>query len=92
MSIISYIQAQRLIFAGCLGYLSHVNDMTVEAPILKFVLIVYEFLNVFLTDFLGLPLEREVDFVMEVKLGTKPISIPSYPMAPIEIKELSSQL
>lgn len=36
MGIISYIQAERLIFVGCLAYLAYMCDMTVESPIVQY--------------------------------------------------------
>ncbi|WMV49851.1 hypothetical protein MTR67_043236 [Solanum verrucosum] len=35
---------------------------------------------------------RDIDFAIELERGTEPISIPSYYMAPIELKELKDQL
>ena len=40
----------------------------------------------------GVPLEREVDLSIEVVQGTTPISRAPYRMAPIELKELKTQL
>ena len=40
----------------------------------------------------GLPPECEIEFAIEVQLGTNPISIPPYQMAPTELKELEIQL
>ncbi|WMV18946.1 hypothetical protein MTR67_012331, partial [Solanum verrucosum] len=40
----------------------------------------------------GLPPEREVEFPIELIPGSTPISISSYRMAPIELRELKSQL
>ncbi len=51
-----------------------------------------EFPDVFLEELSGLPLEREIDFKIDVKLATRLISIPPYRMAPIELKELKKQL
>lgn len=90
--IISYIKAHRLISTSCLGYLAHVYDMIVDAPIVELVSVIYEFLDVFPTDFPGLCAERDVNFGIEVELGIKPISIPLYQMPPADLKELSTQL
>jgi len=49
---------------------------------------VSKFLDMFLEDLLGLPPEREPKFSIELLPGTAPISIPSYRMAPIKLKEL----
>ncbi|KAA3483103.1 DNA/RNA polymerases superfamily protein [Gossypium australe] len=43
-------------------------------------------------ELLGLPLVREVEFGIELVLGTAPISVAPYRMAPLELKELKSQL
>ena len=43
-------------------------------------------------DIAGLPLEREVEFTIDLIPGTEPISIPPYRMAPVELRELKAQL
>ena len=53
---------------------------------------VSEFSEVFLTDFPCLPLDRDIDFCIDVEPGTRPISIPPYHMASAELKELKKQL
>jgi hypothetical protein len=50
------------------------------------------FPDVFLEDLHGLPPERDVEFVIELNLGTAPISRRSYRMAPNELAELKTQL
>jgi hypothetical protein len=54
--------------------------------------VVCEFLDVFLEDFPGLPPEGDVEFVIELKPGTTPISRRSYRMPPNELAELKTQL
>ncbi|WP_457833268.1 hypothetical protein, partial [Staphylococcus aureus] len=54
--------------------------------------VVSEFPDVFPEELLGLPPEREVEFFIDLKLGTKPISKIPYRMAPIELQELKTQL
>ncbi|GJW77768.1 retrotransposon protein, putative, ty3-gypsy subclass [Tanacetum coccineum] len=49
-------------------------------------------MNVFPSELLGLPLEREVDFTIELIPGSQPISKASYRMTPVELKELKDQL
>ena len=44
-----------------------------------------EFLDVFLEDLPGLPLDRDVEFVIELKPGTAPISRRAYRMHPKEL-------
>jgi hypothetical protein len=54
--------------------------------------VVYEFPDVFLEDLPGLPPERDVEFVIELKPDTAPISRRSYRMPPNELAELKTQL
>ncbi|KAA3471024.1 Retrovirus-related Pol polyprotein from transposon 17.6 [Gossypium australe] len=51
-----------------------------------------DFLDVFPKYFLGLPPDREVEFGIEFLLGTAPVSIAPYRMAPNEPMELKAQL
>jgi hypothetical protein len=61
-------------------------------PELQDIPVVCEFLDVFPEDLPGLPLERDVEFVIELKPGTTPISRTSYRMPPNELAELKTQL
>ena len=54
--------------------------------------VVHEFPNVFPSDLLGMPPDRDIVFCIDLALGTQPISIPPYRMAPLEVKELKEQL
>jgi hypothetical protein len=53
---------------------------------------VYEVPDVFPEDLPGLPPERDVEFVIELKPGTAPISRRSYQLPPNELAELKTQL
>ena len=78
---------------GCTGYLTNIIDVSVEQKLkLEDVPIVQDFLDVFLKDLLGLPPEREIDFVIDLVPGTTPISKTPYKMTPVELKELKTQL
>ena len=57
-----------------------------DVPMIK------DFPYVFPEELPGLPPEREVDLAIEVLLGTTPIFRAPYRMAPIELKELKTQL
>jgi hypothetical protein len=54
--------------------------------------VVCEFPDVFPEELPGLPPERDVEFVIELKPGTAPISRRSYLMPPNELAELKTQL
>jgi hypothetical protein len=61
-------------------------------PEIQDILIVCEFPDVFPEDLPGLPPGRDVEFVIELKPGTAPISRTLYRMPPNELAELKSQL
>ena len=63
------------------------NDLKLES-----IPIVRDYPDVFLKDLTGLPLERDVEFTIDLAPRTAPISKASYRMAPIELKELKIQL
>ena len=88
--LISAISAKCLLQKGCKGYLAHVVDTRSSEVRLEDVLVVRDFLDVFPNDLPGLPLEREIDFPIDLVPGTAPISLKPYRMAPAELKELKT--
>ena len=63
-----------------------------DKPDIQDIRIVNEYPDVFPDELLGLPPPREVEFMIELKPGTEPISKAPYRMAPVELKELKEQL
>jgi hypothetical protein len=61
-------------------------------PEIQNIPVVCEFPDVFLEDLPGFPPERDVEFVIELKPGTAPVSRRSYRMPPNELAELKTQL
>jgi hypothetical protein len=59
---------------------------------LKDIHVVWEFLDVFPDYLLGMPLERAIEFKIELQPGTAPIAKAPYKMSPVEMKELKIQL
>jgi hypothetical protein len=53
--------------------------------------VVREFAYVFLEELLGMPLKRELEFTIDLKLGTEPIAIMPYRMSTPELQELRMQ-
>ena len=53
---------------------------------------VCDFANVFPDELPGLPPHREMDFSIDLYLGTDPISVAPFRMAPVKLKELNLQL
>ena len=54
--------------------------------------VVCEYEDVFPNEMSRLPPHRDVDFVIELHLGTLPISMTSHRMAPVKLQELKVQL
>ena len=54
--------------------------------------VVCEYEDVFLDEPLGLPLHKDVDFVIELHLGMSPISMTLHRMALVELQELKVQI
>ncbi|XP_074290623.1 uncharacterized protein LOC141617338 [Silene latifolia] len=77
---------------GCPMILCHVRDTRVEASSTAKIPVVSEFVNVFSEEIPGLPPKRDIDFSVELKLGTRPISKTLYCMGPKELEEVKKQL
>ncbi|CAH9139040.1 unnamed protein product [Cuscuta epithymum] len=90
--IISAVRARSRMRKGCRAYLAYVVDKTKEETNIDDVMVVCKYPDVFPKDLPGLTPDREIEFVIEVEPGTKPISIPPYRMAPAELTELKTQL
>jgi hypothetical protein len=63
-----------------------------EKKHLQDILVVRNYPNVFLTNYFGLPPQREVEFGIECTTGTNLISKAPYRMALLELKELKELL
>ena len=89
----SAIEANKLLPRGCEAFLAWVQDTQitpkrrVQAP-----RVVRDFKDVFPQELPGLLPPREVDFSIELVLGTTLISIPPYRMAPVKLRQLNVQL
>ena len=90
--MISAMVVQRMLRKGCQGYVAYVVETGKEGTLVDEISMVKEFPDVFLDDIAGLPLDREVEFTIDLIPGTEPISILTYRMAPIELRELKAQL
>ena len=92
MCVISALKAKRLLHKGCEAYLAHVIDTSTLGVTLESVSIVREFSDVFLENLPRLPPDRELEFGIDLLLGSALISIPLYRKALAELKELKTQL
>ena len=87
--IISAMKARRLLNSGCIGYLASVVDTSLEQQLKpEDVLVVPNFLDIFLDDLPRLPPDREIEFAIDLIPGTTPISKAPYRMALSELKKL----
>ena len=81
--VISVMKTSKMLTIGYVGYLASIIDMMKKVKTeLSNVCVVYKFLNVFPKDFPGLSLDREIEFEIELLLGTVSISKVPYLMAP----------
>ena len=85
---ISYLKVRKLVSKGYVYHLVRINDSSVEVTFIQSFPIVKEFLEVFPDNLLRVPPKREIDFGIDLLLDTHPIFIPTYRMAPTNLKEL----
>lgn len=90
MRVVFEIHAQKLLKIGRRVFLDHLQEDKFVVPPVMLVQVVCEFLEVFTIDFLCMFSGREVDFCLDLEQGIRPIFIPSYRMAPSELRELKS--
>lgn len=76
----------------CTTYLAHVVEIPTNKLKPEDIPIVHEYLDVFREELSGLPPDRLVEFIIDLVLGTPPISQALYRMAPKKLKDLRTQL
>ena len=81
-----------MISKSCLYHIVRVKYLESDIPPLESIPVVKDFPEVFPDDLLGIPLEREIDFGIDLLSDTKHISILPYRMALAELKEVKLQL
>ena len=86
------LRAKHLLQKGYQGYLAYVMDTRKEVLKLDDIPVVREFPDVFPEDLPGIPIDKEIEFSIDLLPGTSPISKAPYRMAPTELKELREQL
>ncbi|XP_070056925.1 uncharacterized protein [Nicotiana tomentosiformis] len=89
---ISYLKSRKRIGNGCVYHIVHVRDINKGMMTLESVPVVHEFPDIFPDELPGLPPRRRIDFFFNIVLGTQPISIHPYRMAPTELKNLKEKL
>ncbi|KAJ4952119.1 hypothetical protein NE237_028951 [Protea cynaroides] len=84
------LKAKRCLEKGGMRYLVSVVDIIAEVPKMEDLVVVREFSDVFPEDLPGLPPDRATEFVIDLMLGSVPVSKAPYRMAPTELKELKT--
>ena len=77
---------------GCKLYVILALNKKGVAKCLEHLPMVREFADVFPEDLPRMPLERELEFTIDLKLGTESIAIMPYRMSTPELQELIMQL
>ncbi|XP_070031902.1 uncharacterized protein [Nicotiana tomentosiformis] len=90
--VVSFLKSRQMVEKGCDAYIAFVRDVSVDIPTVEFVPVVRDFPDVFLADPLGMSPDRDIDFGSDLLLGTQPISILPYRIAPVELKEQLQEL
>ena len=76
--------------AQCFMIFTHLKEEGEEMK--SDIQVVQEFEDVFRNEVLGLPPSREVEFSIDLVLGTDPVSMAPYRMALVELVELKKQI
>ena len=91
-ALLSAIQAKKNIRQGALAFLAYITAKPEEEQKLEDIPIACKYSNVFAKASHGLPFDREIEFSIDIILGTQPIYKAPYRMVPAELKELKEQL
>ncbi|GJW48946.1 putative reverse transcriptase domain-containing protein [Tanacetum coccineum] len=84
---ILYVQGERTS-----GIAKALSNMKVDEPKLGDISVVRDFVKVFPEDLSGLPLQRQLEFRIDLVPGATPVAKSPYRLAPSEMQELSAQL
>ena len=82
------MKASKMLRKSYPGYLAYSIEVRDSGSQLEDIPVVREFSDVFPEDLPGIPLDREIDFQIELAPGIDPISKAPYRMAPLELKDL----
>ncbi|XP_027174568.1 uncharacterized protein LOC113774206 [Coffea eugenioides] len=91
-ALISEIRVKKILNKGVQGYLAFLINIPGDKVKLEDVLVMNEFFDIFPDELKLMPLEREIEFKIDLVRGTTPIAKTPYRMAPTELKELKLQL
>lgn len=80
-------QARQRMSSEYVAFLATVVEVLAMVPRLEDISVVREFSDVFSLELPGLPPDWKIEFVIDMVLGTVPISKALYRMAPAELRE-----
>ena len=90
--VLSFLEARSLICSACPIFLACLVSLTIgessDSRVPYNVLVISEFVDMFLDKLPGLPPHREVEFGIDLAPGATPISKAPYRLSPTELKEL----
>nr|GEX89485.1 retrotransposon protein, putative, Ty3-gypsy subclass [Tanacetum cinerariifolium] len=92
LNLISCIKTKRYISRGCQIFMIQVVEKKSNEKRLEDIHVVKQFPNIFLEDLPGLPPIQQVEFQIDLILGTSPVARATYRLAPSKMKELFNQL
>lgn len=72
--LVSAVKARRMMSKGCEAYLAHVIEVKSGKLKSKDMPVIHEYLDVFPKELSGLPVDQEIEFTIDLILGTTPIS------------------
>ena len=76
-----------MLMKGCQGFVVVVWNVDTQGIELENTSIVNEFVDDLLRELLGLHLQREIEFCINLMLGMQPVLIPPNKMVLVELKE-----
>lgn len=91
-NVVSALVVEKLVRKGCEAYLAFITDSTSAKATVNDIWTVKEFSDVFSDELSRVAPTQEVEFGIDLLLGTAPMSITSYRMAPKELAKLQAQL
>ena len=77
-SVISALQATNMLKKGCIGFLTYMINSEATNEKLEDISIVKELPNIFLEELPSLPLDKDIEFSIELLPGTGPLSKAPY--------------
>nr|GEZ79937.1 putative reverse transcriptase domain-containing protein [Tanacetum cinerariifolium] len=92
LSLISCIKTKRYISRGCQVFVAQVMEKKSDEKGLEDIPVVREFLDIFPEDLTSLPPICQVEFQIDLILGTAPVARAPYRLALSAMQELSDQL